>query len=203
MAEEKKKSIRIGKLLIAPIVTMLIGFGLLAYFGIYPLIRSVSCESTTATVIKYDYKLDDDDGELVCYTYEYYVNGVRYEKKSSYWMSPSVAPKLHSEFKISYNRRDPNNVFEFNKSTIGIACFGGLFFIVGIVIFIKEIKDIGKDKVEEGSTLSQEEIIKALNENDKSYNQPNEDGTENKAQEHEHVYEIDENEFKIDEDDYK
>ncbi len=106
------------------------------FLGFKSLVGISGYAKTTATIISLR-TYESDDGDLLGVpTYEYYVDGERYENERSYGQSLGICPMVGDTITIRYNKKDPSVVRDDSISTIMFFVFGLIFTGVGGTMFV-------------------------------------------------------------------
>ena len=121
------------------------GFGVSIFLGITPWIKNSSYLSVEAIVIDVDIYHDSDGDLMGTPTYEYYVNGVRYEKVSPVSSSYNICPQIGDIVTIKYNPNNPNEIGADGWLHIVLTFFGVPFMAVGVFLIIFSIKSKKKE----------------------------------------------------------
>ena len=95
---------------------------------------------TQAIVVKVDTWYNEDGGQMATATYRYTVNGIEYEKRSSYGQSASISPMVGDTKTIYYNPRNPE-IVEDGRWISWLLCGVGVLFLgVGAGVWIYIVK---------------------------------------------------------------
>lgn len=142
--DEKPKKRKIPNIfaLLITCIFIVIGGGLL-YFGFSFVVQQSNYVKVDAKVISVRTFVNQDDGESVLMavpTYEYYVNGVRYEVESKSATNAKNAPIVGDIVTIRYNPENPKDIVTKSWTVIMIFVMGGAFVILGGVAFVQVIK---------------------------------------------------------------
>lgn len=119
--KKKKKNIKYGFcfstesffLTFGGLVFLGVGLWMIIGMSLMPLFKSLKYESIEAKVIAVEtYESRESDGLMATFTYEYFVDGKRYEKESSYGQSADIAPSVGDIIKIKYNPDNPTDILD-------------------------------------------------------------------------------------------
>ncbi len=130
-------------------VFFVVGLCVMIFVGIVPLAKAASYTKTEATVTEI-HTYHDKEGNLLAYfDYEYFVDGKKYEKESSYGQSAEIAPSVGDKVTIYYNPNNPDELTDSSwtdwiTTVVGFifACVGAGLIIVPIILTSRvEIKD--------------------------------------------------------------
>ncbi|MBD5584656.1 MAG: DUF3592 domain-containing protein, partial [Clostridia bacterium] len=116
-------------MLIMSIIFFLVGCGFIFGFTV-TVIDNSDKVSTQATVIHVDVWYDD--GLKAQETYEYYVDDVKYVKKSSSVKSANASRYEGQTFTVRYDPNDPDKVFTQDFFILIILGFGIIFASAGV-----------------------------------------------------------------------
>lgn len=115
--------------------------GALLYGGTASVVSHYEYEEVDATVISVRTYNKKDDGTLMAVvTYEYYVNGVRYEVESKSATSVNVSGIVGDVVKVRYNPEKPTDIITMEWTVIFFFIMGVIFLAVGTTIFIQTIR---------------------------------------------------------------
>ncbi len=122
--------------LLAGTVFFVVGLFAMILFGIVPIAKTSSFVKTDATVTKVNTYYNKEGDFLATFEYEYYVDGQKFEKESSYGQSVEIAPSVGDKITIYYNPKNPDEISD--DSWMGwIATVMGLIFAgVGAGLFL-------------------------------------------------------------------
>lgn len=111
------------------------GLFVMIYVGIMPLAKTASFVKAEATVIELHtyYK---DGGLNAYFDYEYFVDGKRYEKESSYGQSVEIAPAVGEKITIYYNPKNPDELTDSSWTDWISVAVGFIFAGVGAALII-------------------------------------------------------------------
>ena len=104
-------------------------------FGFISLITALSYKQTTATVVSVRTYINEEGSQIGVPTYEYYVDGERYEYES-YGRSVSLCPLVGDTVKIRYNKDNPSKTHDNTVITVVFFIFGVVFGGVGATMFV-------------------------------------------------------------------
>lgn len=130
-------------------ILVYIGFAVFFAVGIFMLVLGfisvadgAKYVKTKGTVISVR-TFENDEGDLLGVpTYEYYVDGVRYEVEGSFSQSVSICPLVGDEVTLRYNKNDPGKIKDDSILTAMFFVFGVVFTGVGGTMFV--LTAIGK-----------------------------------------------------------
>ncbi len=110
-------------------------------FGIKPWIKTSSYVATDATVISVYYYYDSDGDRMGRATYEYVIDGQKFERESSISQSPSLCPAVGETITIYVNPNNPLDVID-NKTSSILMTFMGMIFVLagGIPLLVTWLK---------------------------------------------------------------
>lgn len=126
-------------MLVMSFVFFMVGCGLI-YGFIATATDNSDKVSTEATVIHVDVWYDD--GLWAQETYEYYVDGVRHEKKSSSVKSANSSRYEGQTFTVRYDPADPEKVFAQDFFILIVLGLGIIFASAGIGAFVFAVKSL-------------------------------------------------------------
>ncbi len=118
----------------------MVGCGL-TYLFIATVSDNADKVSTTATVIHVDVWAGENE-LLAQETYEYYVDGVRYEKKSSSIKSANASRYEGQTFTVKYDPNNPKETFIQHGTVFIPLGFGVVFAAIGVAAFVFAIKNL-------------------------------------------------------------
>lgn len=122
------------------LIFLLLGI-LLTYASITSMVKKgkQSYAKTTATVIAAEVWYSDDGRLKASSTYEYYVDGERYVKKTK--ATDASSAKFEGEtFTVKYYPEDPEKEYSGNSTMITVLGFGIAFTVVGGGLLIGTLK---------------------------------------------------------------
>lgn len=122
--------------ILAGTVFFAVGLFVMIYVGIMPLAKTASYTKAEATVIELHTYYNKEGSLLAYFDYEYYVDGVRYEKESSYGQSAEIAPAVGETITIYYNPNNPNELTDSSWTDWIMVVVGLIFAGVGLALIV-------------------------------------------------------------------
>ena len=116
----------------------------LLYTGVVNVIKQTKYEEVEATIISVRtyWKTDKEDGSVTLMavpTYEYYVDGIRYEIESEVSTSANIAPAVGDKVTIKYNPEKPSEIMSASWIVIMFFVMGIAFFAMGTIVFVRTL----------------------------------------------------------------
>lgn len=128
--------------LFGSLVFLGVGLFMLIGLGFIPLAKNLSYNKIQATVISVETFNSKRDGSLLAvYNYEYVVDGLTYQKESSYSQSAELAPMVGDTITIKVNPKDPNDVLDAGFTdyiliVMGTICSGAGIGLIVLAIYM-------------------------------------------------------------------
>lgn len=126
-------------IMLAGLVFFSVGLFMIIGMGIVPAIKYSKFVQTEATIVSLNTYTGKEGNLLASFNYEYFVNGVRYEKESSYGQSVEIAPLVGDKVKIKYNPNNPDEIKDGGWIDTMTAFVGIIPLGVGIGLFIATV----------------------------------------------------------------